>query len=477
MSSSHLNSAAQLEHRFFARLTALIQSQVTTAKQHGFAVAYSGGLDSTVLLKLARRFALHEKLPIFAFHIHHGLSVNADHWLRHCEQVCLKEGVLFRAKLVSVDKQGQGTESAARSVRYAALGRLCEDVNAPLLLTAHHLDDQAETMLMQLLRGTGVRGLAGMDDFNYAPALLENKKLLLARPLLPESKAQLQMYAQMHNLAFVDDESNSSTCYTRNALRLLVMPEIEKIAPHFSERLLRTSEHVRSANRILDEVASLDLEKCRDGAELKIDALHELSIDRLHNVFRHWLLMHQVQLPSAAKLHEMLSQMLEARDDARVSVGHLEYVLYRYDRKIVLIDTRFVSNHVGTVYLQWNGEDACYIPELKGHLLFQEDAFGIDATLLRQSTLEIRQRAGGERLRLGKLRPSRDMKSHFQTLRVPFWCREKLPYIYIENQLLHVGMVGTDAAFLSECPDEAKIKLTWVPDRPKIHFQNGDIRD
>jgi tRNA(Ile)-lysidine synthase len=475
MSSSHSNSAAQLEHRFFARLSGIIESQVSTVKQHGFAVAYSGGLDSTVLLKLACQFASHENIPLFAFHVHHGLSVNADDWLQHCERVCLKEAVLFRAKSVSVDKQGQGIESAARSVRYAAMGQLCKEVNVPLLLTAHHLDDQAETMLMQLLRGTGVRGLAGMDDFNYAPNLLENEHLLLARPLLHESKSQLQKYAQMHALTFVEDESNSSTVYTRNALRLLVMPEIEKIAPHFSERLLRTSEHVRSANRILDEVASLDLEKCRDGADLKIDALHELSIDRLHNVFRHWLLIHQVQLPSAAKLREMLFQMLEARDDARVSVTHLEYTLYRYDGKIVLIDTRYISNYVGTLYLQWNDEEVRYIPELKGHLLFQEDALGVDSSLLKKSNLEIRQRVGGERLRLAKLRPSRDMKSHFQTLRVPFWCREKLPYIYLENRLMHVGMVGTDAEFLSESFGTTKIKLTWVPDAPRARIQDSGV--
>lgn len=470
MSSSHLNSAKQLEQGFFARLAGIIESQVPACKQRGFAVAYSGGLDSTVLLKLAHRFAKQEKIPLYAFHIHHGLSPNADFWLQHCHEVCLDDGISFRASRVAVDSQGQGIESAARSLRYAALGQLCALDQIPLLLTAHHLDDQAETMLMQLLRGTGVRGLAGMDHFNHAASLLGNSDLLLARPLLLETKQTLLSYAQLHNFEHIEDESNTATCYTRNALRLLVMPEIEKIAPDFSERLLRTSEHVRSANRILDEVAEQDLALCRDGADLKIRVMSALSPDRLTNLFRYWLLKHGLQLPSSSKLREMQTQLFEAREDARVTVQHLSYVLYRYDDKISLIDMSRISNFVGTLGLQWTGEESHYFPELKGQLLFQYDEIGIDAEVLLNNKLEIRQRAGGERLRLGKLRPSRDMKSHFQSLRIPFWRREKLPYIYIDNRLLHVGLVGTDAAFLSESSSATKVRLSWLPDQASANI-------
>lgn len=464
MSSSHLKSAKQLEQGFFARLAGIIESQVPACKQKGFAVAYSGGLDSTVLLKIAHRFAKQENIPLHAFHIHHGLSPNADAWLQHCQDVCLEDHIRFRASRVAVSSQGLGIESAARSQRYAALGQLCALDQIPLLLTAHHQDDQAETMLMQLLRGTGVRGLAGMDYFNYAASLLENADLLLARPLLQETKQTLLGYAQSHDLSHIEDESNTATCYTRNALRLLVMPEIEKIAPDFSERLLRTSEHVRSANRILDEVAEQDFGLCRDGADLKISALSALSPDRLTNLFRYWLSKHGLQLPSSSKLREMQAQLFEAREDARVTVQHLGFVLYRYDDKISLLDTSRISSFVGTLGFQWKGEESHYFPELKGRLLFQYGDIGIDAEFLLNNKLEVRQRAGGERLRLGKLRPSRDMKSHFQSLRIPFWRREKLPYIYIDNRLLHVGLVGTDAAFLSESLSAAKVSLSWLPD-------------
>ncbi|MFZ6800309.1 tRNA lysidine(34) synthetase TilS [Undibacterium sp. Di24W] len=468
MSSSHLNGAKHFEQVFFARLAGIIEGQVPTCKQSGFAIAYSGGLDSSVLLKLAYRFAKQENIPLFAFHIHHGLSPNADVWLRHCHDVCLAEGIRFRSVRVAVDSRGMGIESAARSLRYAALGKLCADDQIPLLLTAHHLDDQAETMLMQLLRGTGVRGLAGMDHFNHAASLLENADLLLARPLLQETKQALVRYAQSSGLAHIEDESNTSTCYTRNALRLLVMPEIEKIAPDFSERLLRTSEHVRSANRILDEIAEQDLAVCRDGSDLKIAALSALSTDRVTNLFRYWLLKHGLQLPSASKLREMQTQLFEAREDARVTVPHLNHVLHRYDNKVSLQDTNCISQFVGVLWHQWNGEESHYFPELKGRLLFKSDEIGIDAEVLLKSKLEIRQRVGGERLRLGKMRPSRDIKSHFQTLRIPFWRREKLPYIYIDNRLFYVGLVGTDAAFLCESPSTNKVRLTWLPDQTSV---------
>lgn len=472
MSLPHLISAKQFEQSFFARLTDILESQAPTAKQNGFAVAYSGGLDSTVLLKLAQRFAEQKNIPLFAYHIHHGLSPNADAWLQHCQSICGDAGIRFRFIKVEVNQQGQGVESAARSSRYAALGELCATDQIPVLLTAHHLDDQAETMLMQLLRGTGLRGLAGMDYFNYAPSLLKNTELLLARPLLSEAKQTLLHYAQSHGLVNIEDESNGLTCYTRNALRLLVMPEIEKISPEFSERLLRTSEHVRSANRILDEVAAQDLALSLDGVDLKVLILKSLSADRLSNVFRYWLQRQGIQLPSSAKLREMQNQLFDARADARVTVAHLHYVLYRYDDKITLIDTSHVSHYVGSLWIQWAGEERLYLPELKGSFLFRwvSGVDGIDPKILLENKLEVRQRKGGERLRLGKLRPSRDMKSHFQSLRIPFWRREKLPYVYIENDLLHVGLVGTDAAFLSGADGANKIELVWIPDQASIQI-------
>lgn len=469
MNDSHFHSAKELEQSFFAKLSSIIQSQALNCRQSGIAVAYSGGLDSTVLLALSSLFARQEKIPLFAYHVNHGLSPNAERWVDHCRAVCDSLKIPFRTEQVVFQNQGQGIEAIARSERYQALGRMCQRDEVKFLLIGHHLDDQAETMLMQLFRGTGLRGLAGMDECNFAPDLLGSPHILLIRPLLFVSKSAIQNYAKVKELSNVDDESNFDVCYTRNAVRHLLMPKIEEFYPGFSERLLRTSSHVRSAQRLLDEIAISDLQACEQDNALDLFFLRELTHDRLTNVFRHWLTINRVPLPSTSKITEMQFQLLNAREDARVAIRHGDFSICRYDKKIFLEKHNDVRLYQVEISFTWNGEEKRSFPELMGQLVFQESTIGIDAELLKQSVMTVRPRQIGARLRLAKNRPSRNLKSHFQTQRIPFWQREKLPYIYIQDQLFFVGLLGIDAAFLSEKVNNSdlnggKIQLTWEPD-------------
>jgi tRNA(Ile)-lysidine synthase len=195
------------------------------------AIACSGGLDSSVLLQLAHAYAREHGIILYAFHVHHGLSPNADSWLAHCEGSAAALGVAFDHRRVAVEKGKSGTEAAARKLRYAALGQMCRAHDVRLLLTAHHLDDQAETVLLQLLRGSGPAGLSGMDAANTAAGLLGNDQLVMARPLLPVARTGLEEYAAAHGVAWVDDESNSDPRYARNALRHQVMPVLQQAFP------------------------------------------------------------------------------------------------------------------------------------------------------------------------------------------------------------------------------------------------------
>lgn len=466
MSGAHSRDAHEVETVFRASIERFFDAQRTTQQQArlALALAYSGGLDSTVLLSLAQRYCTHAQIPLFAYYIHHGLSENASAWQAHCASQCERLNVPFKCSHVQVHNHGQGIESEARAQRYRALGALCAQDQVPLLLTAHHSDDQAETMLMQLFRGTGLRGLAGMDRYNFAPDLLHSSSLAIARPLLSCSKAQLLDYAQLHQLESVQDESNADTHFTRNALRLGVMPVIEKIFPQFSERLQRTAAHMRSSIRLLDELAAEDLRHCSDHEGVLVPLMQSLSQDRLHNLFRYWLALHHVKLPSASKLEEMCQQLLSARDDARIQIRHGAFLLSRYDGRLALIDTRHCSDHTGDIHVQWQGEESVSIPQLKGRLLFVRESPGIDERMLREALLIVRQRVPGARLRLAANRPSRDLKSHFQSARIPFWQREKLPYIYVDESLFFVGLLGMDAAFINTKPDTATIELRWVPD-------------
>ncbi len=470
MNNLHLSSAKELEKRFFASLDSIIQGRGLVCQQTKVAVAYSGGLDSSVLLALSIQYARQRRVSLFAYHVNHGLSPNASQWVDHCIDICGKAAVVFRSELVHVRNRGQGIEAVARSERYSALGRMCIADGVDLLLTGHHLDDQAETMLMQLFRGTGLGGLSGMDASNVAPGLLGSSLIALGRPLLGEPRIEIQRYADQMQLSNVEDESNTDICFRRNAIRQLVMPSVEQCYPGFAGRLARTAVHIRSAQRLLDELAEVDLQQSDDKNALKLEVLRGLSRDRVNNVFRYWLSKNQVQLPSTAKMEQLLCQLFSARDDARISIRHGNHAVCRYDQKIHLQDLRLRSECKQTLEFRWSGEDYRYFPELKGKLIFQNATIGVDAQLLRQSVMSVRQRPVGERLRLAKNRPSRDLKSHFQSCKIPFWLREQLPYIYIDERLFFVGLVGIDASFLSELPsttttEAQKVQLIWQPDQ------------
>lgn len=446
--------------RVVSKLASLVEDRANRHLERGIAIAFSGGLDSTVLLHMVHRFCVDRQIPCFAFHVHHGLSPNADAWARHCSIECERLGLTFETDYVQVKRLGEGVEAAARKARYAALGQLCSKHHVSLLLTAHHIDDQAETLLMQLLRGSGPRGLSGMDESNLAPDLLQNPTLVMARPLLHESRNQLKKYCELHALSYVSDESNDDLRYMRNAIRHLLMPQLEQLSPQFSQRLARSASHIRAANRMLDELAHSDLQTAQIDGGLDIRILSQLSTDRIDNLLRYWLSTAQVQMPSSAKLSEMRKQLFGAREDARVQIHHVDFVLSRYDGKIHLIRSMRLEEPEPSTQVVWNGESEIEIPALNGSLLFIESEVGIDRQRLMGKSLLIKNRVSGLRLRLAQNRPSRDLKSHFQSFRIPFWRRSQLPFVFLDDRLLFVAELGMDAFFLSE-EEGAKVQLSW----------------
>ena len=324
-----------LEKYFSSTLSAIIADQVKANINNGIAVAYSGGLDSSVLLQLTVNFARERKLPVFAFHIHHGLSPNADQWLSHCQMRSEHAGAIFSAIKVNLgEDQKGGLEAKARIKRYLALGQLCSENQLPLILAAHHQDDQAETVLLQLLRGSGVAGLSGMDLYNYAPTLLGSSATLLARPLLHQSKQALKIYAEKNAIQYVEDESNFDSRFARNALRHHVMPEMLKISPAYAELLARSAQHAQSAQRMLVELARLDLIKYSTEGALDIVLMRELSHERIDNLLRFWLSSLGVRMPTTARLTEVRSQLFEARSDAKIVIQHDGLEIHRYQNKV-----------------------------------------------------------------------------------------------------------------------------------------------
>jgi len=429
------------------------------------AIAFSGGLDSSVLLHLARALGR----PLFAFHIHHGLSASADAWEAHCVAESAKPGVTFASRRVAVNGAKEGVEASARQARYAALGELCREHGVTLLLTAHHLDDQAETILLQLARGAGPAGLSGMDAANHAPALLGSADIVLARPLLQASRAQLEAYAAEHGIAHVDDESNDDTRYARNALRHTVMPALAAAFPGYQERFARSAAHAQSAQRLLTELAQQDLQTCgRDGG-IDVEALRALSADRRNNLLRHWFAVEGIRIPSASWLLEMTTQLLDAREDANLLVTHPDREVRRYRGRLYLAPKQRelagtredIFEDAPFQHFRWNGEASMAFPDYGGTLFFDREEQGLAAEWLREQLLTISFRRGGERLKLAPNRPTRGLKQHYQALDIPAWDRGRLPVVGIPGQLLYAAGIGMDCHKIVQDRNEC-IVMRWV---------------
>jgi tRNA(Ile)-lysidine synthase len=454
----------------FAQALDGLRDSFFTDSPPAVAVALSGGLDSMVLLRLAHGYAHARGLALFAFHVHHGLSPNADAWRDHCAAAAFELGVVFDARPVTLARDGSGLEAAARKHRYAALGEMCRAHGVALLLTAHHLDDQAETVLLQLLRGSGPAGLSGMDAANRAPSLLGDERLVMARPLLHQTRAALEAYAQEEGVAWVEDESNLDPRYARNALRHQVMPALAQAFPGFQQRIARSAAHMQSAQRLLDELAVQDLAACLVGEGIELAYLRTLSRDRINNLLRHWFGQRRIAMPSTAWLEQMVGQLLSAREGALLLVNHPDCEVRRHRDRLYLVphppelaglrdpdDDGLIIKHAQA--FRWQGEASLAFPDYGGVLHFDRTEHGFDPDWLAAQALEIDFRKGGERLKLAPNRPTRGLKQLFQAANVPAWERARLPIVGTGFETLFAAGLGMDCRRLSSGPE--RIALRW----------------
>ena len=278
-------------------------------------VAFSGGLDSTVLLHTARSVAVAAKLDISALHVHHGLSCNADAWANSCSVVCKQLGIPIEIQRVEVPaRSGEGIEAAARRLRH----KVFSDHPADWILLAHHADDQSETVLHNLLRGTGVRGAAAMPEVRGR----------VLRPLLNLGRRVLEAYAENQGLTWVDDESNTDLRYTRNFLRRETIPAIEARFPRARDQLAAAATHFAEADALLEELAALDLGSFRPEFPLPLALFRQLSDARARNLLRAMLGWHKLQPPDERRLREFVRQLQTAGNDRHPRLDLAPYALW-----------------------------------------------------------------------------------------------------------------------------------------------------
>ena len=437
-------STFNLQQRVVDALTAIVP------QGSSILLGLSGGVDSVVLLHLLAQISPRFSWRISALHVHHGISEHADECSEFCTELCAGYSIPLSVERVDISLlRDMGLEAAARKLRYAAFARQPAD----FIALAHHRDDQVETLLLQLLRGAGVRGASGM-------ALLQARKNLpsLLRPLLGSERSELEDYACESGLKWVEDDSNVDVDYPRNFLRHEVLPVLSLRFPAFRTTLARSSRHFAEATELLDELALQDSIGAVKDDLLEVAALRQLSSARGKNLLRHYLAARGAPIPDSSRLAEMLRQLCEAGAGAQIRITWQDWQLRCYRGKACALPVLLPAENF-TIF--WQGEAEVSLPASHGVLQFERaTGQGLSLSKLRQDTVSIRSRLGKESLKLDGARPRQSLRNLLQQQGVPPWYRTLLPLLYCGDELIQVPGVASAAAYLAQ-EGEAGVLLRW----------------
>lgn len=421
-----------------------------------YVVAFSGGLDSTVLLHALATSAGERDIPIVAAHVDHGLHDDSSDWSAHCKAVAISLGVDFISERVKVENDtGHGPEAAAREARYRVLAALLGQ--GDWLLTAHHQDDQAETLLLNLIRGSGPAGLAGIA----ASRSFENGSLV--RPLLPFAQKDLRNYAALHDLSWIDDPSNADQQFDRNFLRHEIMPRLASRWPDAARRLQRSSRIAGDAATLLNELAAIDAATLGDRLDrLQIDKLCALPIARQRNVLRYAIRQLDLAIPSEGHVQKIIDEVVAAREDAEPIVRWHGVEVRRYRNSLYLL-VADPSDSPGDQGLVVDG-NRMELEHGLGILRLESNAAeGLSHDVVERG-LELRYRRGGEKFRPSGQAHTKKLKKLLQEASVVPWMRDRIPLIYADGELVAVADLWLAAGAASK----PGIAVRWE-NRPAIH--------
>jgi tRNA(Ile)-lysidine synthase len=444
-------------------------------------VALSGGLDSTALLA-ALAGMRGEGLALRAVHLDHGLHPNATRWSAHCRKLARQLGVPLKVLSVQVPRErGASLEEAARLARYRCLAGQLRAGEA--LLTAHTQDDQLETVLLQLLRGCGLPGLAAM------PAVAPLGPGTIARPLLDCSRAQLECWVRAHALPWIEDDTNRDERFDRNYLRRRVLPVVRERWPGAAAAVARTARHAAEAQGLLTALAQADLERARDGASLSVKVLRALPADRRRNVLRLWIASGGRTLPDARRLREIAGPLIDARADAqprvewtaepareparepaaepaRAGAGARRWIVMRHaDRLSIaerapMLEPAAPVAPAAQVAWDWRLFPRCELPDGGALELTRERHGPIDLDAL-PAQLAVAWRRGGERLRVRRGGPRRALKSLLREAHVPPAERARLPLILADGALIAAADLWVDDSVRALPEARHRGRLLW----------------
>ncbi len=434
---------------FVKRFQNSLESLHSLPEDASYVVAYSGGLDSHVLLYCCKQL----KLPVRAVHVHHGLQTVADDWVKHCQSVC--DALAIHLDVIYVDakaEQGQSPEEAARKVRYQALQANLTDGDC--LITAQHLNDQAETLLLQLFRTASTAGLAAM------PSSRQFGGFVHIRPLLAFSREEIKDFAQTNHLQWIEDPSNDDMQFDRNFIRKNLVPLLEDRWPEIT-RQLSTVASLQSNNlRVLEDMAAIDLaNSIRVTAYqsktfvydvvsvLSISALKKLTSARLLNVLRYWIIkttqgQTEKNSPTRKLLEEIEKTLINSQADANPVITFSGFEFRKYQDDLYLLKPNINKNFQDELAneLAWDTSSPLKISPLNIQLeVIDTTGEGLKKSLLDEP-LKIIFRKGGEKFHPAGRRHSQSLKKLLQEANVPPWERDVIPLLYSGDEL--VAVVG-----------------------------------
>ncbi|MEE8320577.1 MAG: tRNA lysidine(34) synthetase TilS [Gammaproteobacteria bacterium] len=416
-------------------------------------VGYSGGLDSHVLLHLL--ISIKDKIDpdISVVHIDHSLSHNSESWSEHCQQVCDRLDVkIHNIKIKATCPNGESIENWARQRRYAAISELIGKDD--IFLTAHHREDQAETVLLQLMRGSGPRGLAGM------PVIRQFDKGWLARPLLGFTRNQILDYAKRHHLRWIDDESNIDVSYDRNYLRQVALPVLEDRWPGLSRMVSRSAGHQSEIIGLLDEIAQSDLEHgiSKGNDALDICVLKSLTNARIKNLIHYWLKKQHFPAPDSGHLKHILSDVIYSSMDSSPCLRWSGTEVRRY--KTMMYAMEPLPIHDPGQRLRW---DMAKSLKLASGVLAakKHKGDGIAMEICQDGLVEVGFRQGGECLRLSGRKHRHELKKLFQEYGVLPWYRDRIPLLFIRDKLAAVAGLWIDEEFIAGM-DQVSWQINWT---------------
>ncbi|HHE5700262.1 TPA: tRNA lysidine(34) synthetase TilS [Citrobacter amalonaticus] len=426
--------------------TLTLNTSLFTSRQ--ILVAFSGGLDSTVLLhQLVQWRAQQPTLSLRAIHIHHGLSVHADAWVAHCEAVCAQWQVPLVVERVTLADAGLGIEAHARQARYQAFA----DALLPgeVLATAQHLDDQCETFLLALKRGSGPAGLSAMAEIS---AFADTQ---LIRPLLTQTRAALEQWARQHQLRWIEDESNQDDAYDRNFLRLQVLPLLQQRWPHFADATARSAALCAEQESLLDELLADELSGCTTAnGTLALTPLMAMSRVRRAALLRRWLAAQNAPMPSRDGLDRLWQEVALAREDASPCLRFGDYEVRRYQGQLWWIKSAVGQSETILPWPCW--QMPLTLPAGLGYLRLQP---GGELRMPREDEcVSIRFKASGMLHIVGR-NGGRKLKKIWQELNVPSWRRDTTPLLFYGETLIAAAGVFVTREGLTE--GESGVKLVW----------------